>query len=159
MDKLVNEAGCIPWDSWTNESNDLMWKIHLYIFIAMLFREIAEAYSISIFSVRVFMLLTIPTYLGQVVLCGFSLRAVDKRHEGWKNRWKLANGDKENPCYVDFGNAGEWLWAEILVLYINVIYLILSLMMFRFKSADNKIRTVMKTFKDKLRTSKGNKEE
>jgi hypothetical protein len=145
----VNGATCIPWEeeSWANYANDYMWKFHLYIFVAMLSREVAEAYSLSIFSVRVLVLITIPIYLVQVVISGYALRGGTRRYNGWMNRWNVANKDKPNPCFIEFGNARDWLWVEILILYINVLYLVLVLVFNRLKNADNKVKAIIKTFK------------
>ena len=95
--KKVDDAECLAWESWANTTNDLMWKIHLYIFLAMILREVTEAYSLSVFSVRVLMLLTIPGYLSQTILCSYSLRGAKKRHDGWIERNNF-EGDLTDPC-------------------------------------------------------------
>ena len=137
IDDLIKKGDCVEWESWANVTNELLWKTHLYIFFAMVFREISEAYSLSLFSVKVIMLLTIPNYLSNVVMSGYSLRGATKRHNGW-----IARSKADTPCKVIFGNSKDWLWVEVLILYINIVYLILFLIYRRLKSND-KLRAMM----------------
>lgn len=108
----------------------------------MFFREWIETYSISVYSVRVLILVTIPLYLSQVIYTGYALRGHTKRINGWKNRWDIKNvkdGEAlENPCYIAFGNSKEWLWTEILVLYMNLVYLVVFMIYQKFKWNDKK---------------------
>ena len=133
-----NLAKCIPWDSWANITNKKKQLAHLYIFLVMFFREWIETYSISVYSVRVLILVTIPLYLSAVIYTGYALRGHTKRHEGWEKRWIIANPGDENPCFVAFGNSKEWLWTEILILYMNLVYLIVFMFYKKLRYYDRK---------------------